>query len=90
MAMCTAKVDLSATAVMSYVYSVFLTKRRLFLYNIGVSHWLADHALVNDVLLQYTYPPTIGPTLGATFSLSQVLLPLAETVACALGLMASR
>ena len=37
---------------------------------------------MDDVSLQYTYQAAIGPTLGARFSLSQVLLPLVEGYSC--------
>ena len=78
MVMHTAKVGLLDTAVMSYVYSVFLAKRRLFSYDFGVSHWPADMLLWMISHWKVSYPPPIGPTLGARFSLLQVLLPLAE------------
>ena len=75
MASHTAKVGLLATAEKSYIYCCCFAKRRRFSYDFEVSCWPADMLLLLDVnaLLRYQ-PPTIGPTLGASF-LSQAYYP---------------
>ena len=64
----TAKVGLSAAAEKLYIYCCCFAKRRQLLYDFEVGHWPANMLLLLDVdaLLGYQ-PPTIGPTLGASF-----------------------
>ena len=60
-----------------HLLMLFCEKELHFLYNIVVSHWLADMLLAVIVLLD-CLPPTIGPMLGASFLSQDFMPPLAE------------
>ena len=63
-------VSLSAALLKSYVCCYYFVEINRFLYDFAVGHRAADLLLL---LMIASLPPAIGPTLGASFRLSQVL-----------------
>ena len=64
-------VGLSAALLKSYVRCSYLAEINRFLYDFAVSRRVADLLLL--LMMIASLPPAIGPTLGASFRLLQVL-----------------